>query len=120
MTKYTPGEARAWALESLRGCCGCVSPTFTSDLSALNEAAIRHDVALEKQHGMSGVLIVSEAGTTPAEMRRFTEIVVDEAGDDPAPSSSAPRGSCGKRPPPGRRPRLRCSAATAPTDHCAH
>jgi 4-hydroxy-tetrahydrodipicolinate synthase len=59
-----------------------VSPTFTSDLSGLNEAAIRHDVALEKQHGMAGVLIVSEAGTTPEEMRRFTEIVVDEAGDD--------------------------------------
>lgn len=82
MTKYRPGEARAWALESLRGCCGCVSPTFTSDLLELNEAAIRHDVATEKAHGMSGVLIVSEAGTTPAEMARFTEIVVDEAGDD--------------------------------------
>jgi 4-hydroxy-tetrahydrodipicolinate synthase len=82
MTKYAPGEARAWALESLRGCCGCVSPTFTSDLGGLNETAIRHDVALEKQHGMKGVLIVSEAGTTAEEMRRFTEIVVDEAGDD--------------------------------------
>lgn len=82
MTKYTPGEARAWALEYLRGCCGCVSPTFTRDLSDLNEAAIRHDVATEKAHGMSGVLIVSEAGTTAGEMRRFTEIVVDEAGDD--------------------------------------
>jgi len=82
MTKYEPGEARAWALESLTGCCGCVSPTFTSDLTDLNEAAIRHDVALEKQHGMKGVLIVSEGGTTQEEMRRFTEIVVDEAGDD--------------------------------------
>lgn len=82
MSKYAPGEARAWALESLRGCCGCVMPTFTSDLNALNEAAIRHDVALEKEHGMKGVLIVSEAGTTQEEMRQFTEIVVDEAGDD--------------------------------------
>jgi 4-hydroxy-tetrahydrodipicolinate synthase len=80
--KYRPGEAREWALERLRGCCGCVSPTFTSDLQELNEAAIRHDVALEKQHGMAGVLIVSEAGTTPDEMRRFTDIVVDEAGAD--------------------------------------
>lgn len=82
MTKYRIGEAREWALESLRGCCGCVSPTFTADLTELNEAAIRHDVAQEKAHGMSGVLIVSEAGTTAEEMRRFTEIVVDEAGDD--------------------------------------
>ena len=82
MTKYQKGEAREWALASLRGCCGCVSPTFTADLAELNEAAIRHDVALEKAHGMSGVLIVSEAGTTAEEMARFVEIVVDEAGDD--------------------------------------
>lgn len=82
MSKYERGEARAWALESLRGCCGCVSPTFTSDLSGLNEVAIRHDVALAKEHGLSGLLIVSEGGTTAEEMRRFTEIVVDEAGDD--------------------------------------
>jgi len=82
MTKYENGTAREWALASLRGCCGCVSPTFTSNLADLNEACIRHDIALEKAHGMSGVLIVSEAGTTAQEMRRFTEIVVDEAGDD--------------------------------------
>lgn len=82
MRKYGKGEARAWALESLRGCCGCVSPTFTQDLQELNEAAIRHDVALAKAHGLRGVLIVSECGTTPAEMRQFTEIVVNEAGAD--------------------------------------
>jgi hypothetical protein len=82
MRNYQAGEARSWALESLRGCCGCVSPTFTSDLSGLNETAIRHDVALAKEHGMAGLLIVSEGGTTAAEMARFTEIVVDEAGDD--------------------------------------
>lgn len=82
MTKYRSGEARAWALESLRGCCGCVSPTFTSDLSGLNEAAIRHDVALAKEHGLAGLLIVSEAGTTLAEMDQFTRMVVDEAGTD--------------------------------------
>ena len=82
MTKYDRGEARAWALESLRGCCGCVSPTFTQDLTRLNEVAIRHDVALAKEHGLDGVLIVSEAGTTADEMRQLTEIVVDEAGAD--------------------------------------
>jgi 4-hydroxy-tetrahydrodipicolinate synthase len=80
--KYERGEARAWALESLRGCCGCVSPTFTGDLSGLNETAIRHDVALAKEHGLKGLLLVSEAGTTAEEMRQFTEIVVNEAGDD--------------------------------------
>lgn len=82
MTTYDIAEARAWARESLKGACGCVSPTFTQDLNDLNETAIRHDVALAKEHGLAGLLIVSEAGTTPAEMKRFTEIVVDEAGDD--------------------------------------
>lgn len=80
MSKYERGQARDWALASLRGCCGCISPTFTADLSGLNEAAIRHDVALAKEHGLRGLLIVSEAGTTAEEMRRFTEIVVEEAG----------------------------------------
>ncbi len=82
MAKYARGEARSWAREQLRGCCGCVQPTFTSALDALNEEAIRHDVRREKEIGMSGVLIVSECGTTPAEFAEFTRIVVDEAGDD--------------------------------------
>ncbi|QSE86083.1 dihydrodipicolinate synthase family protein [Rhodococcus koreensis] len=82
MAKYSRGEARQWAKESLVGCCGCVTPTFTADLSDLNEEAIRHDIRMEKRYGMSAVLIVSEAGTTLEEMARFCEIVVDEAGDD--------------------------------------
>jgi dihydrodipicolinate synthase/N-acetylneuraminate lyase len=82
MATYGPNEARPWAMEHLRGCAGCVQPTFTSDLSGLNEAAIRHDVAMEKAHGMRAVLIVSEAGTTLEEMAQLTDIVVDEAGDD--------------------------------------
>lgn len=82
MPSYARAEARGWAREHLVGCAGCVQPTFTSDLSELNEAAIRHDVELEKEHGMRAVLIVSESGTTPEEMRRFTRIVVDAAGDD--------------------------------------
>lgn len=82
MAKYAPGEARDWALSSLSGCCGCVMPTFTADFTELDEAAIRHDVAMERELGMSSVLVVSEGGTTVPELRRFTEIVVDEAGDD--------------------------------------
>lgn len=82
MTKYDIGEARTWALESLRGCCGCIQPTFTASLDGLNEEAIRFDVRREKELGMSGVLIISECGTTPAEFKEFTRIVVDEAGDD--------------------------------------
>lgn len=82
MTKYAKGEARAWALSELEGCCGCVLPTFKADLSDINEAAIRHDIALEKEYGFKAVLLVSETGTTEAEMRRVVEMGVEEAGDD--------------------------------------
>jgi 4-hydroxy-tetrahydrodipicolinate synthase len=79
---YSPSEARAWALDRLRGCCGCVLPTFTADLSRLNELAIRHDVDMERALGMAAMLVVSECGTTMAEYRRLLEIVVDAAGED--------------------------------------
>jgi 4-hydroxy-tetrahydrodipicolinate synthase len=82
MPDYSPAEAKQWGREKLKGCFGCVQPTFRGDLSGLNEEAIRHDVRMEKQHGMAGVLIVSECGTTPEEMRTFTEIVVDEAAGE--------------------------------------
>jgi 4-hydroxy-tetrahydrodipicolinate synthase len=82
MAKYETGESRAWALESLTGLCGCVLPTFSTDLSTLNEAAIRHDVRREKELGMAGILIVSETGTTLDEYRQLIDICVDEAGED--------------------------------------
>jgi 4-hydroxy-tetrahydrodipicolinate synthase len=79
MARYGRGEAREWALEHLRGLCGCLLPTFTSDLRGINERAIRADVAREKELGMSGVLVVAECGTTFDELLQVTEIVVDEA-----------------------------------------
>ena len=82
MAKYEPTTARAWARETLRGCCGCVLPTFTSDLAGLNEAAIRFDVQREKDLGMRAILIVAEGGTTNAEYRQMIDICVSEAGDD--------------------------------------
>lgn len=82
MAPYGPGEAREWALEKLHGQCGCVMPTFRSDLRGINERAIRHDVATEKRLGMTGVLIVAECGTTLDELKQVTDIIVDEAGDD--------------------------------------
>ena len=81
MPSYTPAEARSWALDNLAGCCGCILPTFTNDLSTLNRLAIRHDVEMEREIGMSAVLVVSEGGTTMAEYREFLEIVTDAAGD---------------------------------------
>jgi dihydrodipicolinate synthase/N-acetylneuraminate lyase len=82
MARYAPGEARAWALANLAGCCGCVLPTFTSDLEQLNERAIRFDVAREKELGMKAILIVSEGGTTEPELLRMIDVCVDEAADD--------------------------------------
>ena len=82
MAKYEPGSARSWALSELTGCCGCVLPTFTSDLSGLDEEAIRNDVRLEKSFGMKAILVVAEGGTTLDEYIRFVDMAVDEAGDD--------------------------------------
>lgn len=82
MRRYAPGDARDWALENLEGCCGCVLPTFTADLSRLNEAAIRHDVKRERELGMKAFLIVAEGGTTRQELHELMDICVDAASDD--------------------------------------
>ena len=42
---YDKADARAWARETMRGVANVLTPTFTSDLSALNEEATRHDPA---------------------------------------------------------------------------
>ena len=79
MSPYRKSEAKSWAVQNLKGVCNVILPSFTSDLSGLNEAAIRHDVRRNIELGFSGALLVSECGTTPAEMREFMEIAVDEA-----------------------------------------
>jgi dihydrodipicolinate synthase/N-acetylneuraminate lyase len=81
VAKFDAGEARAWALEHLRGVTGCVMPSFTEDLSGLNEEAIAHDIQRERELGFSGFLIVAECGTTPDELRRFIDLSVAESGD---------------------------------------
>lgn len=66
----------------MHGCCGCLLPTFTSDLRGVNDRAIRFDIAHEKALGMSGVLVVAECGTTRDELLEVTEVAVDEAGGE--------------------------------------
>ena len=80
MIPYTRSEAKSWARETFRGACNVIIPSYTSDLRSLNEAAIRHDVRRNMELGFWGALLVSEAGTTMDEMRRFCEIALDEAG----------------------------------------
>lgn len=82
MAEYeTAADARAWAKERLRGVTGCVMPSFSADMTKLNEAAIVHDVHHELELGFNGFLIVAECGTTPEELDRFIEICVAESGD---------------------------------------
>jgi dihydrodipicolinate synthase/N-acetylneuraminate lyase len=79
MAEYKRAEARDWAKANMKGVCGCMLPTFNKALTRINERAIRHDIRLEKQLGFWGTLLVSECGTTNAEMRQVIDIGVDEA-----------------------------------------
>ncbi len=79
MADYTKAEARDWAKEHMRGVCGCMLPTLNDRLTEVNEAAIRHDIQLERSYGFWGTLLVSEGGTTLDEMRQVIDVSVDEA-----------------------------------------
>src|SRR4051794_39789108 len=79
MATYTRGEARDWAREHLRGVVNVIIPSFTTDLRAINEAAVRHDVRQQLRHGFDGALLVSEVSITQPEYREFCEIARDEA-----------------------------------------
>jgi 4-hydroxy-tetrahydrodipicolinate synthase len=82
MPAYTRAEARDWAREKLIGAVNCTIPSFTNDLRAVNEKAVRHDVRLAKEHGFLGTLGVSEISITLPEYLEFLRIAKDEAGED--------------------------------------
>jgi 4-hydroxy-tetrahydrodipicolinate synthase len=42
VANYSKKEARDWAWATMRGVANVVNPTFTGDLTALNEKAIRN------------------------------------------------------------------------------
>jgi 4-hydroxy-tetrahydrodipicolinate synthase len=79
MASYTRDEARDWAREHLHGVINVIIPSFTSDLAGVNEAAVRHDVRTQLEHGFDGALLVSEVAITQPEYREFCEIAADEA-----------------------------------------
>ncbi|MBW8911267.1 MAG: dihydrodipicolinate synthase family protein, partial [Sphingomonas sp.] len=81
MARYKRHEARAWARERLVGAINCTIPTFTDDLTAINEKAIRHDVRRAIEHGFIGSLAVSEVAITLPEYLEFMRIMKDEAGE---------------------------------------
>jgi len=76
--KVARAEMKAWAQEEWRGVCNVIIPSFTEGARELNEAGIRHDVRRNMELGFWGALLVSEAGTTPEEMRQFMEVAIDE------------------------------------------
>jgi 4-hydroxy-tetrahydrodipicolinate synthase len=76
---FGKSEARDWAREHLRGVANVVTPSFTADLTGLNEAGIRHDIAKEIEYGFSGALMVSEVAISLEEYEQFYEWAADEA-----------------------------------------
>lgn len=77
--EFSRADARDWARAHLRGVANVIIPSFSSDLTRLNEAGIRHDVRTEIELGFSGALMVSEAATTFDEYEHFYAWASDEA-----------------------------------------
>ncbi|NDJ33039.1 MAG: dihydrodipicolinate synthase family protein [Chloroflexi bacterium] len=75
-------ELKAWARETFKGVQNLLFPSFTPDLSELDEEGIRLDVRQTIAHGFFATELTTQAGLTFDEAKRFLEIVVDEAGDD--------------------------------------
>lgn len=82
-------EMKQWARETLLGIENCTFPSFTPDLSELDEAGIRWDVQMAKAHGFRSTQCVAESGLSFDEAKRFVAIVADEAGDDLLVSTTA-------------------------------
>lgn len=72
--EYTRAEAKDWARRTWFGCTNVVMPTFTSDLTGLNEKAIIHDIKRSSELGFWGSLLVSECNTTTEEMIQFVQV----------------------------------------------
>lgn len=76
---YARNEIKDRARAEWEGGCNVTLPSFNEDFSGLNEAAIRHDVALAAEMGFWGTLVASESGTSFAEYKRFLEVATEAA-----------------------------------------
>ncbi len=72
-------EMKAWAKENIVGVENVTFPSFSPDLSELDEDGIRHDVQQAIKHGFFATLCAAESGLTFDETKRFVAIVADEA-----------------------------------------
>ncbi|MGK5078754.1 dihydrodipicolinate synthase family protein [Janthinobacterium sp. HLX7-2] len=80
MANYKRADARAWAREHLVGCSAVTTPSYSADLTKLNERGIRHDIALTKELGYTYTLLCAEVAITPEENAQFTALARDTAG----------------------------------------
>lgn len=76
---YTRSEVKERARATWRGACNVTLPSFTTDLRALNEPGIAHDIRLAAEHGFWGTLVAGESGTTEDEYVRFMEVAAEAA-----------------------------------------
>lgn len=72
-------ELRKWAREHLKGIENCTYPSFSPDLSELDEEGICWDVRQAINHGFNATLCVTECGLTFEEAKRFVRIATEEA-----------------------------------------
>ena len=77
--KYDRKNIKRWAKEHYTGLENCLMPTFTKDMSDIDEQGIRLDVRQSIKHGFTKLLIVTDCGTTITEIKRTMEIIIDEA-----------------------------------------
>jgi len=81
MASYRKHDARAWARQHLVGCSAVTLPSYSADLTRLNERGVRHDVEHVIDLGFRYTLLCSEVAITPAENAQFTAWARDTAGD---------------------------------------
>lgn len=72
-------DKKRWARAHMVGIENTTIPSFTPDLSALDEEGIRHDVDMAIRHGFTSTLVATETGLTFDEAQRFVSIVAEQA-----------------------------------------
>ncbi len=75
----TRGERKAWARDALVGLENALMPSFSADLTELDEEGIRWDVQQAIAQGFFSTMCAVETGLTTQEAKRFISIVCDEA-----------------------------------------
>jgi 4-hydroxy-tetrahydrodipicolinate synthase len=64
---YDKTNAREWARKNFVGATGVNLPSYSADFTAINDEAIRHDVARTESFGYASTLLATEVAITPRE-----------------------------------------------------